>query len=295
MRARSIEGLSVKPGRLVMTAALLAMAGIANAAEEPQTRPMDAEELSAMVRAIAQAPSVSVEHTFMQREPVGFPTRRPCFYARKHDPWTADLDSTWAARFRDALGLADTAAFHALPGSCGSDTTRTDQIVLRFPYGESRIEANVSLDRGYVRFRRSRAYAPPLALRDRAAAVQRLLADALPEDSTLRTLRVCGSPSAGRQVAPPGPLWDDAKPQPLQMVKPTYPKEALALELEGRVVLQALIGKDGRVHSTLILESIPQLDAEAVNAVEQSTFRPARVEGRPVEAWIVMPMRFSIH
>ena len=115
MLAGSVERLAGKPRRLVMTAAVFAVAGVANAAEvgEPQTRPMDAEEVSRMVRAVARAPSMKVEHTISLREPVSFPTRRPCFYARKLEPWTADLDSTWVARFHEARSCGAGAEDHS--------------------------------------------------------------------------------------------------------------------------------------------------------------------------------------
>jgi len=78
-------------------------------------------------------------------------------------------------------------------------------------------------------------------------------------------------------------------------VPPRYPDIAREAGVMGTVGLRALVGIDGRVHDVRIVKSIPMLDAAAVDAVRQWSFRPARRSGRAVDAWCEVPLRFSLH
>lgn len=75
----------------------------------------------------------------------------------------------------------------------------------------------------------------------------------------------------------------------------TYPERAKQREIdEGRVVVSALIGTDGRVKELKVLDATHAIFAEAVrNAVPNWTFRPATYQGRPVETWVRIPIPFS--
>jgi TonB family protein len=98
------------------------------------------------------------------------------------------------------------------------------------------------------------------------------------------------------EPAPSPPMTHvDALPNPVRRVEPLYPDEARRLRIEGTVLLQALVGKDGDVHGTRILESIPALDSAAVIAVRQWHFKPATSNGKPVAVWVGVPLKFSLH
>ncbi len=84
-------------------------------------------------------------------------------------------------------------------------------------------------------------------------------------------------------------------PVRLRMVQPVYPPEAFAQKVQGTVVLQILIGVDGRVLRATVTHGIPQLDAAAVEAVLQWRFRPARKDGEPVPSLATAPVQFKIH
>jgi TonB family protein len=69
----------------------------------------------------------------------------------------------------------------------------------------------------------------------------------------------------------------------LSRVEPTYPDMARRAGAEGTVVLQALIGADGRVERVDVLRGRPfGLSEAAINAVRQWQYRPARGRSGPI-------------
>jgi len=93
----------------------------------------------------------------------------------------------------------------------------------------------------------------------------------------------------------PPPVYAEALPEAILRVPPNYPDEARRQHVEGTVLLQALVGKDGNVHDTRVLHSIPALDSAAVAAVRQWHFKPATSEGKPIAVWVAVPVKFSLH
>jgi len=74
-----------------------------------------------------------------------------------------------------------------------------------------------------------------------------------------------------------------------------YPREARARRQEGRVVVQMLVGVDGRPREITIVESRGLfLDRAASDAVGKAVFLPAEVNGRPVEMKISLPITFRL-
>src|SRR5215831_14401630 len=86
----------------------------------------------------------------------------------------------------------------------------------------------------------------------------------------------------------------DEYPHPVTTVPPVYPKRARQDGIEGTVVVEVLVGRDGRVHDARILKSIPILDDAAVAAVRQWIFRPAQSKGQPVAVWVAAPVKFTL-
>jgi uncharacterized protein len=70
--------------------------------------------------------------------------------------------------------------------------------------------------------------------------------------------------------------------------KPVWPKESLRAREQGAVTLQFLIGSDGSVRKSRVLESsgFPLLDNAAQTALAACKFTPAMVNGVPAEAYI---------
>jgi periplasmic protein TonB len=69
--------------------------------------------------------------------------------------------------------------------------------------------------------------------------------------------------------------------------RPEYPKSSLRNEETGTVTMSFLISVDGRVKESTITKGsgFRDLDRAAKAALEKCTFRPATIDGKPVEQW----------
>lgn len=95
----------------------------------------------------------------------------------------------------------------------------------------------------------------------------------------------------------PVPAGQVAHPPTLvHRVAPTYPDDARRREIEGLVVLEAVLDRDGKIEPGVkVVRSIPALDDEALRAVQQWRFRPARdASGRTLRVILEVPIRFVL-
>ncbi len=76
-------------------------------------------------------------------------------------------------------------------------------------------------------------------------------------------------------------------------VNPVYPSEALAQKLHGRVVLQAVIGRDGSVEDLKIVRGYFILGRAAITAVKQWRFQPYSISGHAAATQTVITINFS--
>lgn len=85
-------------------------------------------------------------------------------------------------------------------------------------------------------------------------------------------------------------------PRVARTVPPRYPPRALRAGESGEVLLQVAVDTDGRATEVVLAQSntTPSLEQAAIAAVRQWTFQPERVDGRPIAARIVLPLRFCI-
>jgi TonB family protein len=77
-------------------------------------------------------------------------------------------------------------------------------------------------------------------------------------------------------------------------VDPVYPEMAREARIEGRVVLNLLIDKTGRLQDVKVRKSVTMLDQAAVNAVRHWAFEPAVLRGKPIDSWLEMPIDFHL-
>ena len=84
-------------------------------------------------------------------------------------------------------------------------------------------------------------------------------------------------------------------PEAITKVTPEYPDLARQSSMEGTVLIQALVGKDGRVKDTRIVKSNPVFDQAAEKAVKQYVFKPALSNNKPVAVWVAVPIRFVLN
>lgn len=90
-------------------------------------------------------------------------------------------------------------------------------------------------------------------------------------------------------------VYAEELPEAITKVRPQYPDIAREAGVDGTVMVQALVGKDGRVKDTRVVRSIPMLDASATAAVKQWVFKPALSNNKPVAVWVAVPVRFTLH
>lgn len=90
-------------------------------------------------------------------------------------------------------------------------------------------------------------------------------------------------------------VYVEELPEAITRVPPEYPEIARASGTEGTVMLQALVGKDGKVKDVRVVKSVPVLDDAATKAVKQWVFKPALSNNKPVAVWVAVPVRFSLH
>ncbi len=81
----------------------------------------------------------------------------------------------------------------------------------------------------------------------------------------------------------------------VRKVDPKYPPELIEQNVQGEVILYAVIRADGSVDSIQLVRGIdPQLDANAKNALRQWKFRPATKNGAPVDLEAIVHIPFKI-
>jgi len=83
-------------------------------------------------------------------------------------------------------------------------------------------------------------------------------------------------------------------PTKIRDVSPVYPPEAQQARVSGVVILEAVIGEDGKVRSARVLRSIPQLDQAAINAVQQWEYTPTILKGVAVPIVMTVTVNFSM-
>jgi TonB family protein len=86
---------------------------------------------------------------------------------------------------------------------------------------------------------------------------------------------------------------DTARGMLVHRVDPTYPHEAAAQKLQGPVVLEATIGRDGRVEDLKIVRGYFVLSRAAIAAVKQWRFQPYMINGRAAQMQTTITINFN--
>lgn len=105
---------------------------------------------------------------------------------------------------------------------------------------------------------------------------------------------------AGQAIASPAPAQRAKATMAVvdfsTCAKPDYPLASLRAGQVGAVVLAFLIGSDGTVKDAKLVTSsgFPLLDMAAQDGVRRCRFKPSRVDGKAVEAWMKMQYVWSL-
>lgn len=92
--------------------------------------------------------------------------------------------------------------------------------------------------------------------------------------------------------------WDDP-PVPIGAIKPIYPDFARRANVQGTVVLEVDVYKDGSVGNIRVLRSVQSgsggLDEAAIQAVRAVRFQPGKSSGNPVDTTVNIPVEFKLN
>ena len=103
-----------------------------------------------------------------------------------------------------------------------------------------------------------------------------------------------------------GPAWPQAGEEPrvagsdvpapkrTRFVAPEYPADAQARGLRGIVILELVIDTQGKVASATVTRSVPPFDDAALAAVRRWEYEVTRVDGKPVQVRLSVPITFTM-
>lgn len=76
-----------------------------------------------------------------------------------------------------------------------------------------------------------------------------------------------------------------------------YPKDAIDKKIEGRVMVQFIVNRDGSIVEAKVINKVfPSLDAEGLRVVnEMPKWTPGRQKGKPVRVRYTLPIMFSLN
>ena len=80
----------------------------------------------------------------------------------------------------------------------------------------------------------------------------------------------------------------------IRKVQPTYPPLARQARIQGQVLLQAEISKDGTIQNLRLISGHPMLTSAAIEAVKQWRYKPYILNGEPVEVETQITVNFTL-
>jgi protein TonB len=112
--------------------------------------------------------------------------------------------------------------------------------------------------------------------------------------ATMRSVAARITPSLLAALEPVALSEDLSRRLLLQKVLPSYPEQAIRARVQGPVVLQAWIGRDGTIQDLKLIQGSLVLGQAAYRAVKQWRYQPYLVNGRAVEAQTFVTVDFKL-
>jgi protein TonB len=107
------------------------------------------------------------------------------------------------------------------------------------------------------------------------------------------SLRNSPAPSPASSLEPSSVPEDISLGLLIHRVEPSYPQQALSQHLEGPVVLQAWIARDGTVRDLKLVKGYFVLGRAAFDAVKQWRFKPYTANGKAIDFQTVVTVNFK--
>ncbi len=138
----------------------------------------------------------------------------------------------------------------------------------------------------------------PASVPDLLDSAKQAAAAGRPGDAESEIRQALAILQAARPVpAPSGPVTvggDIREPKRIQYIAPEYPRAARDAGVQGVVVIEATIDRDGTVADAHILRGVPGLNEAALAAVRQWVYTPTLLSGVPVEVLMTVTVGFSL-
>ena len=116
-------------------------------------------------------------------------------------------------------------------------------------------------------------------------------------DSGLWDVVGSAAPPAVKPAPKNGPVHVSsgvATGQLLAPIQPVYPAIAKAARIQGTVVVQAVISKDGKIENLHVISGPPMLQGAATEAIQRVRYRPFMLNGEPVEVETTINVIFTL-
>ncbi|MDP2173858.1 MAG: energy transducer TonB [Candidatus Cloacimonadaceae bacterium] len=113
----------------------------------------------------------------------------------------------------------------------------------------------------------------------------------------IRTTHAAGLGRQDREMVNFVP-YDDP-PVIIGKLSPEYPDFARRARVQGTVVLEVEVYKDGSIGNIRVTRSLQSgpggLDESAINAVKKVRFQPGKSSGQPVDTTVIIPIEFKLN
>jgi protein TonB len=246
---------------------------------------------STTVRSIAASSSVVVEILWTETSPAPFKSKLPSRVAKTTTESTRNLGADGVERWVRALNL-ETAAQRER-ASCPKDSTNPScQVRLTFAAESGPIGVLLNPRKSLASVTKGEKWVGSFSVLDRAEPVRQLLVELFPNSTSLGGVTWCTTPAA--DTTNRDMVYLEEVPEIVSRDPPMYPVVAREMGVSGTVILQILVGSDGKPKETMVIQSIPMLDPYAVRCVEKWRFKPATSNGKPMAVWVAAPVKFTL-
>lgn len=83
-------------------------------------------------------------------------------------------------------------------------------------------------------------------------------------------------------------------PAMISGTNPEYTQEAIEHGIEGTISLKCIVNAQGKVHGCEVQKSLPYMDRAVINAIQARKYRPALMQGKPVDVFYTFHVKLRL-